>query len=164
MVAVSSDVELDAATSDLLCFDVGAERFALPMSSVEEIVDASDIEQASGNGAALGIIRTQGEILPVYDVTRVLQSSRLNQQPLAIVMRASKKFIAVLIDAAEATPRVHMDGLRTPHGLISSDRVLQGVLRVGTRWVGLLNHGAFVDAVTLDTALAVRMEAGTDGN
>lgn len=148
---------------DLLCFDLGAERFALPLSSVDEIVDACDIESARNPGGALGVLRVRGEVLPVYDATHVLQSPRVNAQPLALILPSANAFVAVLVDGAEAAPQVRLDGLRTPPALISADRVLDGVLRVSARWVGLINPGAFVDALTLDVGLAARSETGKHG-
>ena len=162
-LATLHDNEHDAR-HDLLCFDLGIERFALPMSSIEEIVDGCDIETTRNKGAALGVLRAQGEILAVYDATRVLQSARTNAEPLAIVLQASKTFIAVLVDAAEATPRINLDRLRTPHALISTDRVMEGVLRVGARWVGLLNPGAFVEALTCEPGIVERLETAKHGH
>ena len=148
---------------DLLCFDLGNERFALPLSSIDEIVDACDIESARNTGGALGVLRVRGEVLPVYDATHVLQSARVNTQPLALILPSSNTFVAVLVDGAEAAPGVCLDGLRTPPALISADRVLDGVLRVGVRWVGLINPSAFVDALTVDAGLAARSETGNHG-
>lgn len=155
MTTSMSRAELDPELSDLLCFDLGSERFALPLSSVEEIVDGCDIEPARSSGGALGVLRVRGEVLAVYDATRVLQAARIQSEPLALILPSSNAFIAVLVDAAEATPRISLEGLRTPPALISADRVLDGVLRVGARWVGLINPSAFVDALTSDAGAAL---------
>ncbi|MEP6833207.1 MAG: chemotaxis protein CheW [Gemmatimonas sp.] len=163
MTTVFRAEEAEANVADLLCFDLGAERFALPLSSIEEIVDGSNIEPARSTGGALGVLRVRGEVLPVYDATRVLQSPRIQSDPLALILALSNTFVAVLIDTAEASPRVNLDGLRTPPALIATDRVLDGVLRVGARWVGLLNASAFVDALTIDSGLNARLETGHHG-
>ncbi len=162
MTAVASSAnEALTEAPDFLCFDLGRERFAFPMSSIEAVIDGCNIEPTWTNGATLGVLRAQGEILPVYDAAHVLRCTRTNAEPLALVLRSSTLFVAVLVDAAEAASRVSLDGLRTPHALISSDRVLEGVLRVGERWVGLLNSKAFVDALTGNTEVAALLEAKT---
>ena len=154
---------LEGELLDLLCFNLGVERFAIPLSSVEEIVDACDVEPARNTGGAVGVLRVRGEVLPVYDATHVLQSARVNTQPLALILPSSSTFVAVLIDGAEAAPRVSLEGLRTPPALLAADRVLDGLLRVGARWVGLISPGAFVDALTADAGLAARSETGKHG-
>lgn len=154
---------VESELHDLLCFDLGAERFAMPLAAVEEIVDAGDIAAARNTSGALGVLRVRGEVLPVYDATHVLQSARTNAQPLALILPSASAFVAILVDGAEAAPRVSLDGLRTPPALISTDRVLDGVLRVGVRWVGLINASAFVDALTNNLDLASRSGAGRHG-
>jgi len=163
MTNAMRDRAIEHVLLDLLCFDLGAERFAIPLSSVDEIVDACDIESARNTGGALGVLRVRGELLPVYDATHVLQSPRVNRQPLALILPSANTFVAVLVDGAEAAPQVSLDGLRTPPALISADRVLDGVLRVGARWVGLIHPNAFVDALTLDVGFAARSETGNHG-
>ncbi|MEO7362112.1 MAG: chemotaxis protein CheW [Gemmatimonadaceae bacterium] len=137
---------------DLLVFDVGAERFALPLASVDEVVDGCLIERKSGTGSMAGVLRVRHELLVVFDLAHVLHASRCEAEPVALVLPSARGFIALLVDAAEAAPQVNLSALRTPASFVSADRVLDGVLRVGRRWVGLVNAAALVDALISDTA------------
>lgn len=163
MTTAMRAAEVQSELCDLLCFDLGTERFAIPLASVDEIVDACDIASARNTSGAVGVLRVRGKVLPVYDATHVLQSARTSAQPLALILPSPVTFVGVLVDGAEAAPRVSLAGLRTPPALISTDRVLDGVLRVGVRWVGLINASAFVDALANAARLAAQSEAGHHG-
>ncbi|MEO7996861.1 MAG: chemotaxis protein CheW [Gemmatimonadaceae bacterium] len=146
---------------DLLCFDIGAERFAMPLANVEEVVDGCDVDTSSRSGAMVGILRVRHELLAVFDASRVLQTTRQGAEPVTLVLPSMRGLIGLLVDNAEAAPQVSLNGLKTPPALVSADRVLDGVLRVGARWVGLVNTAAFVEAMIAD--VAVHSSAGNHG-
>lgn len=138
---------------DLLCFDIGAERFALPLASVEEVIDGCDSELTlRTDSARVGVLRVRHELLAVFDASRVLQTSRQSSEPVALVLPSSRGLIALLVDAAEAAPQMSLADLRAAPALTVDDRVLDGVLRVGVRWVGLINTAIFVEALIADAA------------
>lgn len=138
---------------DLLCFDIGAERFATPLANIEEVVDGCDVDFSSKSGAMVGTLRVRHELLAVFDASRVLQATRQGAEPVTLVLPSMRGLIGLLVDGAEAAPQVSLSGLKTPPALVSTDRVLDGVLRVGARWVGLVNTAAFVEALIADAAV-----------
>lgn len=159
--SVLQSLDEQANVCDLLCFDVGTERFALPLANVEEIVDGVGVESTRHSGGALGVLRVRDDVLPVYDASHILQCERLLAEPMAIILHGARGFVAVLVDSAEAAPRTDLSNVRTPPALLASDRVLDGVLRVGARWVGLINAVAFVEAMTADATS--EFQAGSNG-
>ena len=136
---------------DLLCVDIGAERFALPLSTVEEVVDGTTIERTSGvgnyNRNMVGVMRLRQELLPVFDASKVLNVQRCAPDYTVLVLEGSAGLIGVLVDGAEAAPQISLADVRTPQRLMSIDRVLDGVLFVRPRWVGLVNTASFVEAL-----------------
>lgn len=142
--------QLATAVCDLLIFDVGAERFAMPLSTVEEVVDGCGLQDASDATARYRLLRVRHELIAAFDPARVLMSSRVESEPVALVLPSARGLIALLVDSAYAVPQADVSSLRTPPGLMTADRVLEGVLRVGERWVGLVNTGALVDALLAD--------------
>lgn len=138
---------------DLLCFDIGAERFALPLANIEEVVDGVGTEVTSRNGARVGILRVRHELLAAFDASRVLQTARQSPEPVALVLPSSRGLIALLVDAADAAPQMNLSALRAAPALTVGDRVLDGVLRVGARWVGLINTAVFVEALIADAVV-----------
>lgn len=144
MMAVATETQL----VDLLCFDIGTERFALPLASIEEIVDGVNVERAESRAGAIGVLRVRGAVLPVYDASSVLKARRVSAEPLALILSTGQSDLALLVDAAEASAQINLDALQRPIALVSSDRVMEGVLRVGARWVGVLNFAAFVESLT----------------
>lgn len=139
---------------DLLVFDVGAERFAMPLANVDEVVDGCDIEKKVAAGSMIGVLRVRQELLAVFDPARVLQTSRREAEPVALVLPSSRGLVALLVDSAEAAAQANLSSLRTPPALMTADRVLDGVLRVGARWVGLVNTTVLVDALLADSNAA----------
>lgn len=135
--------------SDLLCIDIGDERFALTLASVEEMVDADTVEYTTGirnyNRNMVGVLRLRDELLPVYEAAHVLKVHRTGRDPVVLVLQGRERVIGLLVDGAEAAQQVSFSDLRTPDRLMSADRVLDGVLNVAGRWVAVLNTGALVD-------------------
>lgn len=135
--------------SDLLCIDIGEERFALTLASVEEMVDGDTVEYTTGignyNRNMVGIIRLRNELLPVFEAAHVLKARRSGTDPVVLVLRGRERIIGLLVDRAEAAAQVSFSDLRTPDRLMSTDRVLDGVLNVAGRWVAVVNTGALVD-------------------
>lgn len=156
MASIDSQVQPGSQTHcDLLCIDIGVERFALPLASVEEMVDGCSVELTSGlgnhNSHMVGVLRNRHDLLPVYEATGILSVQRGGTEPMALVLQGSDKLLVLLVDGAEAVPLVNLADLRTPERLMALDRVLDGVLNVNGRWVGLINTVALVEALERDS-------------
>ena len=146
--ALSAPENIDnASIIDLLCFDVGNERFAVELWSVDEVVDAAVLDAYDSDGSVAGVMRLRNELLPVYDAASVLRVQRVSITPMALIFSLGDSAIAVLVDNAEAALAVGLDGLRSPGAIISEDDILTGALKVGQRWVGLLHAAAMIEAL-----------------
>lgn len=155
-VAASQLLTNSHTLCDLLCIDIGVERFALPLSIVEEMLDGCSVELTTGfsnhNRHMVGVIRVRHELLPVYEGANVFNVHRSGAEPMALVLQGKEKLIVLLVDGAEAAPQVDLGTVRTPARLMAIDRVLDGVLQVNGRWVGLVNTAALVEALERDNS------------
>ena len=140
---------------DLLCIDVGAERFAMPLSSVEEMVDGCGVVFTANvvyrHRHLVGVIRVRDVLLPVFDAAGVLNVERTSAEPMALVLQGPEQRLVLLVDGAEAVSQVNLADVRTPERLMSIDSVLDGVLFVNGRWVSLVNTAALVEALERDS-------------
>ncbi|GEM_PF-2141488 len=152
MAAVATQVRTNPDTRcDLLCIDVGAERFAMPLSSIEEIVEGCGVERTADwstrSRNMVGVLRLRNELVAAYEPASVLNVARTGPAPLALVLQGRAKLLLLLVDGAEAAPQVNLAEVRTPARLMAMDRVLDGVVFVHRRWVGLVNTAALIDAL-----------------
>lgn len=143
-----------SAHADLLLFDVGAERFALPLDAVAAVLDAVEVRRGAGlHARAIGVLQTGDAFIPVFEPAHVLGVDASQDEPLLLLLANGADTVALLVDHAEAALAVPVDGLRDLSGLGSTDGVVVGALRPATRWVTLL------DAESLITALFDRRPA-----
>ncbi|MEP6763683.1 MAG: chemotaxis protein CheW [Gemmatimonadaceae bacterium] len=137
---------IDSTTVDLLCFDIGKERFAVELSFVDEVIDAAVLDAHAVHGSMIGVIRLRDDLIPVHDAECVLYVARKSPEPMALVFTAHGAPMAMLVDYAEAALAIDMDALRSPGAVVARDSVMLGALKVGSRWVGLLDAESLVDA------------------
>jgi chemotaxis signal transduction protein len=58
-----------------LVFPIGAERYALPVDQVKEVVAAPAVTPLpTAPGAVLGLVNLRGDVLPLFDVGRLVGS------------------------------------------------------------------------------------------
>lgn len=151
MSAPSFDPYCADACIDLLCFDVGAERFAIPLAQVDRVAEGCDVLTVNSGERQRLVMRVHGELIAVHEPSGVLQAQRVATDPVALLLDARGVLIALLVDGAETALQISLSGLRTPPHLMRTDRVLDGLLRVQTRWVRLVNAAALADALCAST-------------
>ena len=150
--------ESDECVLDLLCFDIGNERFAVQLSAVDEVIDAKDLHVHLDHGSRRGVIRLGTELLAVYDAESLLCARSKSIDPMAIVFSNGNTRVAILVDQADAISGVSLNSLRSPVKIVSRDRVLVGALRVGSRWVGLLEACELVQALDSPSQLETSVD------
>jgi chemotaxis signal transduction protein len=136
-------------THDLLMFDVGAERFAVPLAALRSVEDSARVQRTRvPHERGVGVWRTDEAFVTVYEPTPVLGVSRHGSEPLLMLLSGASGHVGLLVDHAEAAVSVNTGALRDLSGLGAGDRVVLGALRHEERWVTLLDAGALVDALT----------------
>ena len=129
----------------LLVFRVGAERFALELRAVEEVVEHPDVRPVPGTGAGvLGMFRHGDRLLSLYDPAPILGVAAVGNVS-ALVLRAGSRRLGLAVDEVEDVTTRDFVALRSPPDDMGDD-ILVGVLIKEPTLVGVL------DARALSTA------------
>jgi purine-binding chemotaxis protein CheW len=144
---------------ETLVFTLAAERFALPLRDVHEVVRAVAIRSLPQAPAVIeGIIDLRGELVPVFDLRARF---RLPPKPLApedhlLVAQAGARKVALRVDQALALERLASVSTEREPNLPRDLGLLAGVARSDDGLVLIHDLRAFLneaEALELDHAL-----------
>jgi purine-binding chemotaxis protein CheW len=114
-------------------FRVGQQSYALPISTVREIVRPPEITAVPQSPAHVaGVMNLRGRILPVVDLrkrfSQVTESSSKNR---VLVVAADGKLIGLLVDAASEVLKVAAEAIEPSPKLFgeSNERYVTGVAK-----------------------------------
>ena len=129
---------------DLLVVRIGGERFAVPLESVDELVESPNLRDVPGAPTGLLGLFTLGEAtLPLYSPAAVLGATPLGEQ-VALVMRGGRARVALAVDDADDVISIALadvlDAPRTGH----HDDVVLGVIWRDGELLTLLDARAVV--------------------
>jgi chemotaxis signal transduction protein len=129
---------------DLLVVRIGEERFAVPLESVDELVESPRLRLVPGAPPVLRGLFTLGTaLLPLYSPAAVLGTSPVREQ-VALVMRGGRSRVALAVDDADDVISVSLadviDAPRTGH----HDDVVLGVIWRDGELLTLLDARAVV--------------------
>jgi purine-binding chemotaxis protein CheW len=129
---------------DLLLVRIGEERFAVPLESVDELVESPRLRHVPGAPPALlGLFTLGASLLPLYSPATVLGASPLREQ-VALVMRGGRSRVALAVDDADDVISISLadviDAPRTGH----HDDVVLGVIWRDGELLTLLDARAVV--------------------
>jgi chemotaxis signal transduction protein len=125
---------------------VGAEQYALPVEHVHEVLDLGELTPVPGAAPiVLGLRNVDGEIVPAFDLARILRIERDGGSPPRLLLtecRGQRAAFAVdeVIDVGPLAGA--MQESESPHLLAST--VLDGAL------VGVLAMDALFDSVAAE--------------
>jgi purine-binding chemotaxis protein CheW len=133
-----------SGAQDLLVVRIGQERFAVPLESVDELVESPQLRIVPGAPPALLGLFTMGDaLLPLYSPATVLGASPRGEQ-VALVMRGGRARVALAVDDADDVISVSLaevlDAPRTGH----HDDVVLGIIWRDGELLTLLDARAVV--------------------
>lgn len=131
---------------ELLVVRIADERFAVPLESVDELVESPQLRQVPGApDTLLGLFTLGQSMLPLYSAAEILGSGTTGEQ-VALVMRGGDARIALAVDDAEDVITVSLadilDAPRTGH----RDDAVLGVIWHGSTLLTVLDARAVVSA------------------
>jgi purine-binding chemotaxis protein CheW len=121
---------------------VGGEQYALPVEYVHEVVDLGELTPVPGSAdCVLGLRNLNGEIVPAFDLARILQIERDGQPQRLLVTQCDARRAAFAVDdVIDVSPLTGaMQESESRHLLAST--VLDGVM------VGVLAVDALFDSI-----------------
>lgn len=112
-----------AGTKDFLAFDLGEDRFALPLGAIREILKVPIItEVPRARGSVLGIISVRGVITTVLDLRRRLRRPSVPAEKASriLLVDGGSEIIGLLVDQVEGVYRLQEDEIEDA-GTVSGD-------------------------------------------
>lgn len=164
VVAVRSPTTM-AGALDILIFEIGSVRYALPSADVRELHRAvAIVPLPKAPPIVEGLINVHGSVVPVLDVR---SRFRLPPKPLShtdhlIVAWAGERLVALRVDRALDVARLHRGDIE-PAG-VGADEYVAGVAKLADGLVLIHDLRVFLDAAeaaTLDDAISPTTTEGT---
>lgn len=135
-------VRLRVGIQDLLVVRVGEERFALPVESVNELVESPSARPVPGApDALLGVFPFDDRLLSLYSPEPFL-GARLVGDPVGLIMRSGSRTLALAVDDAEDVIRVDLQEVRPAPRSLRDDDLVLGVLWRAPELIALLDARA----------------------
>lgn len=133
----------------LLVFRVGHERFAVPMSDVDEVIDAPAVQRMPDAPATtLGIATVRGSFVTIYDPRPLLGVKSGIVGAVLLFVRADRRVGLAVEDVFDPLTVEKHELLPAP-GADASDGILIGVIRRGSDLIAVLDTQALLDAASV---------------
>lgn len=134
----------------VLVFRLGDERFAVPLASVEELVDAPAMHRIpDAPPQVLGVATIRGMLVTVYDPRAALNIAGASAAAAVLLFARDDRHVALAVDDVHDVLTIAEDEVREAPAIGASDGMLLGVVRRGGELVALLDIRALLDAVTM---------------
>ena len=133
----------------LLVFQLGAERFAVALETVQEVIDAPVIQPLpDASPTVRGITAVRGALIMVYDPRPLLNvDARLDGA--ALLFARGDRRVALAVDDVFDAIVVNEGELRCAPGVSAADGILVGVIRRGSELIAVIDANALIDAATV---------------
>jgi purine-binding chemotaxis protein CheW len=143
-----------------LTFGIDASAYAIPATSVVEIVRAVAVMPLPGSPPIVtGVIDYRGAILPVFDVARRFQqpSRPVRAAHRLIVARAGSRTVALHVDSVDRLIDLNPDAVEPAPATVDGSVPIAGLARTGDGMLVLQDLDRFLseaESRQLDDALA----------
>ena len=148
-----------ASTREVLVFEVGGQRYGLPIADVLELVRAVAITPLPDAPAFVeGIVNVRGRVLPVLDVRGRfrLPAKPLDPSDHFIIASAGARGVILRVDRATQLALVDASAVQPPETLGPGATYVAGVARLDDGLVLIHDLATFLsaaEAASLDDAL-----------
>ena len=135
-----------ADLAEVLMFRVGAERFAVELSAVDEVIDVPVIHHVPEMPPAMvGVVSVRGSLTPVYSPHQALGLPLAQSEAVLIFRRAGVR-VGGLIDDVEDALSVDLRDLRRAPGVDDHEGVVLGVIRHAGALLAIVDADALIAA------------------
>lgn len=158
-------VEEETGTREFLAFDMGVERYALPLSAVREIVRLPPVtEVPRAPWEILGIVSVRGHVTTLVDLRRKLgmQESPTSSRSRVLLVDQGRELLGLLVDRVDQVVRLREDEVELSNVLGGdTSSYVMGVGRPGLRPGGSdAAEGADADILILLDPIALLKQVG----
>lgn len=149
----------EAEGTTALVFEVGDQRFGLPVEHVVQIVEMVAITPLPrAPEIVAGVIDFHGQVIPVVDVrTRLdLPAQRYSLRTPIIISRLREQIAGLIVDRVSGVIEVHPAQVAEPHEIFTPETrpalpLLEGVARTGDGLLLILNLATFLSREEVKT-------------
>jgi purine-binding chemotaxis protein CheW len=130
----------------LLVFRVGTERFGVPLSDVDEVIDGQSVQRVpDAPPTVLGVTSLRGALLTVYDPRPLLSVDGRVDAALLLFIRGDHRVAVAIDDVFDPTVVAEHELLPMPSGT-DNDGIVIGLIRRESNLIAVLDTTAFLDA------------------
>ncbi|HEY4130068.1 MAG TPA: chemotaxis protein CheW [Gemmatimonadaceae bacterium] len=130
----------------LLVFRLGAERFAIDLAAVDEVIDSPLAQRLPDSPPhVLGLATIRGELIAIYDPRPVLHVGDTLDGAVLLFARGDRR-VAIAIDDVFDAITVEPSDIQPAPGSSGSDGVLLGVVRRDGALIAVLDAEPLLDA------------------
>lgn len=137
-----TDTEKQLRIDRAVVFRLGEQRYAFPVSQVQEIQQIVRPTQVPDTWPALlGMIDLRGKVLPLIDLRRLLgmPPTDYDLQTPMVIGRSGEVLIAFVVDEVEDVVDVPDDCIQAPSGIYELAEKMLGVCRLGEGLIFVLD-------------------------
>ncbi len=142
-----------SSTQQLVVFSLGTEEYALPISTVHEIIRFSEPRTVVSDVPWVrGVIGLRGKIIPIYDLAARLGLRVATTPGKIVIVESGTEQVGVMVDDVEEVLTVSGGQLEN---VAASRESIKSVAKIGDRLVILLNsEGLFSRCIAEDLVAA----------
>ena len=130
----------------LLVFRVGAERFALRLAAVDEVVDAPQVRPLPDAAQRVrGVAMIRGALVTIYDPRPLLNVTGAVDDAALLFERGGVR-VGLAVGGVYDTVSVDPSEVRQAPGADVSEKLLIGVVRRDRELIAILDAAALLDA------------------
>jgi len=148
--AALSGEEDDAEFQELLCFRVAAEKYAVDIMEIKEIIKPREVTEVPRvPDFVTGVLSLRGIIIPVFNMHKRLGLAVVHEsgKERIIVVKKGDEFCGVLVDEVIQVARLAAAAIEPPPAVLEGiDRdFVNGIGRIDGQMLILLNLGKILD-------------------
>lgn len=149
-----SDTLTSPTTQQLVVFSLGSEEYALPISTVHEIIRFTEPRSVVSDVPWVrGVIGLRGKIIPIYDLAARLGLQVETTPGKIVIVESGTEQVGVMVDEVEEVLTVSTSQLEDVGA--ASRESIQSVAKIDDRLVILLNsEGLFAHGVADEPSAA----------
>ena len=121
VTAVDASVSRGTGDLQMLVFLIKNERFAVPLTEIQEIMTIMPLTPVPhAPNAIRGIVNVRGKVATAVDIARVLGFDAATNPQYMIMAKSDKNLLALLVDTVVGVLRTSAEHLRTTPDLFAS--------------------------------------------